>query len=229
MTSRDAHAGGADGAEPAVLRGPDRRALAGIHLAGVRREHRLVAVLHVGHHRQPQGRAVQPPLHGAAHLRHRIAGLARLLVARHDPAGRADVPRQRLGPALCGLHGRRQAGVPRPVAGRQVAARAVRDRRRDHVGRRADRLAGLAGARRSQRPEVQHHEAHRDRRLDLPAGHDGRLRGQVRRPGAPRLGHDRAEPDGHAGQAQGQACGPGRGAAPGAAGQAGARRCTAST
>jgi hypothetical protein len=31
-------------------------------LAGVRREHRLVAVLHLGHHRQPQGRAVFAPL-----------------------------------------------------------------------------------------------------------------------------------------------------------------------
>ena len=57
-----------------------------------------------------------------------LAGLARLLGARHDPAGGADVPRQRLGPALCRrcMVGR-QAGVPRPVAGRQVAARAVRE------------------------------------------------------------------------------------------------------
>ena len=75
---------------------------------------------------------------------------------------------------------------------------------------------------RRQRPEVQHHEAHRHRRIDLPAGHDGCLRGQVRRPGDPRLGNDRAEPDGCVGQAQGQACEPGRGAAPGTAGEAGA-------
>ena len=33
-----------------------------LRLADVRREHRLVAVLHVGHHGQPEGRAVQPPL-----------------------------------------------------------------------------------------------------------------------------------------------------------------------
>ena len=31
---------------------------------------------------------------------------------------------------------------------------------------------GLLDARRSQRPEVQHHEAHRHRRLGLPAGDD---------------------------------------------------------
>ena len=40
-----------------------------IRMADVRREHRQLALLHLGHHRQPQGRAVQPPLDGAAHLR----------------------------------------------------------------------------------------------------------------------------------------------------------------
>jgi 3-(methylthio)propionyl---CoA ligase len=74
-------------------------------LARVRREHRQLAVLHQRHHRQPQGRAVQPPLDGAAHLRRRAARRAELLGARRDPARGADVPRQRLGPALRGLHG----------------------------------------------------------------------------------------------------------------------------
>ena len=50
-----------------------------------------------------------------------------LLGARRHPAGGADVPRQRLGHALCGVHGRRQAGVSRPAPGRQEPARAVRD------------------------------------------------------------------------------------------------------
>ena len=48
-----------------------------LRLADVRREHRLVAVLHLGHHRQPEGRAVQPPLDGAAHLRGGAARRAR--------------------------------------------------------------------------------------------------------------------------------------------------------
>ena len=58
-----------------------------------------------------------------------LPGRAQLLGARRHPAGGADVPRQRLGPALRRLHGRRQAGLPGPVPRRQVAARAVRERR----------------------------------------------------------------------------------------------------
>ena len=50
-----------------LLDGADRR----LRLAGVRRAPGLQPVLHLRHHRQPQGRAVQPPLHGAARLRPR--------------------------------------------------------------------------------------------------------------------------------------------------------------
>ena len=63
-------------------------------------------VLHVGHHRQPQGRGLQPPLDGAALADQLTADGARAARARHRPAGRADVPRQRLGPALRGAAGR---------------------------------------------------------------------------------------------------------------------------
>ena len=62
-----AHAGEQQGAEPAVLRGTDRGAGRPVRLAAVRREQRQLAVLHLGHHRQPEGRAVQPPLDHAAH------------------------------------------------------------------------------------------------------------------------------------------------------------------
>ena len=44
-----------------------------LRLARVRREPRLLALLHLGHHRQPEGRALQPSLDGAAHLRDRAA------------------------------------------------------------------------------------------------------------------------------------------------------------
>ena len=124
-----------------------------LRLAGVRREHRLVAVLHVGHHRQPEGRAVQPPLDGAAHLRGRAARRAGLLGARRDPAGGADVPRQRLGPAV-----RRPAWSAPSWCSRARGSTASRcyelfeAERRHAVGRRADRLAGPARPRRSQRP-----------------------------------------------------------------------------
>ena len=46
-----AHARSQQGAQPAVLRGTDRRRERRLRLADVRREHRFVAVLHVGHDR----------------------------------------------------------------------------------------------------------------------------------------------------------------------------------
>ena len=174
-----AHAGVVPAAEPAVLRGTDRRGERRLRLAGVRREHGEFAVLHLGHDRQPEGRAVQPPLDDAAHLCRRAAGRTELLGARRDPAGGADVPRQRLGPALCGLHGRRQARLPGPVPRRQEPARPVRSGRRHGFGRRADRLAGAADARRGEQPELQHDAPHHHRRLGLPAGDDARLPGDA--------------------------------------------------
>ena len=52
------------------------------------------------------------------------------------------------------------------------------------------------------RPEVQHHAAHGDRRLGLPAGDDQELPRRLRRDGAACLGHDRDEPAGHGVHAQ---------------------------
>jgi hypothetical protein len=66
MTDR-AHMPAIDAAEPAVLGRPGPRAAHRLHLAGARRAQRVVAVLHLGHHRQPQGRAVFAPL-GHPHL-----------------------------------------------------------------------------------------------------------------------------------------------------------------
>ncbi len=140
--------------------------------------------------------------YAAAHARR-----AELLGARQHPAGGADVPRQRLEPALRRLHDGRQARLPRRRARRQVAVRTVRERRRHAVGRRAHGVAGAAGLRRGQRPEVQHHEPHGDRRLGLPAGDDPHLRRQVRRARAARLGHDGDEPAGHRLHLQAQAPG----------------------
>ena len=55
-------------AGPALLRGSARGRERRLRLARVRREHRGRAVLHVGHDRQSEGRAVQPPLDGAARV-----------------------------------------------------------------------------------------------------------------------------------------------------------------
>ena len=105
-----------------------------------------------------------------------------------------------------GLHGRREAGVPGPVPRRQEPLRAVRGRRRHPVGRRADGVAGPAHARRGQQPRVQHHAPHDHRRRGLPAGDDAHLPGALRRAGAARLGHDRAEPGRHGVRAQARHC-----------------------
>ena len=114
-----------------------------------------------------------------------------------DPAGRADVPRQRLGPAVRRLHDGIEARLPRPGPRRQVALRAVRERARHALGRRADGVAGPARLRRRQRPQVLDHAAHDHRRLGLPAGDDEDLPGALRRAGAARLGNDRDEPGRH--------------------------------
>ena len=143
-----------------------------------------------------------------------------------DPAGRADVPRQRLGPAVRGLHERLEAGLPGPGPRRQVALRAVRDRGRDALGRRADGVAGPARLRRRQRPEVLDHAAHDHRRLGLPAGDDEGVPGALRRAGAARLGHDRDEPGRHGRDAEGRA---GRAAAPSSASRSRPSRAARST
>ena len=57
-------------------------------------------VLHVGHDRAAQGRGVLAPGARAALADGCAAGLERRLGARHDPPGGADVPRQRVGPAV---------------------------------------------------------------------------------------------------------------------------------
>ena len=68
--------------------------------------------------------------------------------------------------ALTGCRG----GVSRPASRRQVAVRAVRGRARELQRRCAHRVAGPADLREAERPEVLHLQAHRHRRLGLPAG-----------------------------------------------------------
>ncbi|MNZ95217.1 hypothetical protein D3C78_1143520 [compost metagenome] len=190
---------------PRQLRRLDWRPLRRLPLAPVRREHSVQPVLHQRHHGQSQGRAVQPPLDHAARLRGGLARRHGPVGARCGAAGGAHVPRQCLGRALLGGADRRQGGVPRPGARRQVAVRADGSRRRDLRGRRAHDLADAAGLYAAQRAAVQHPQAHGDRRLGLPAGHDHHLPGCLRRRSAARLGHDRDEPAGHVVHAQEQA------------------------
>ena len=62
--------------------------------------YRLLAVLHVGHDGQPEGRAVLAPLDGAACLRSLPARCLEFVGTRCGHAGRADVSCQCLEPAL---------------------------------------------------------------------------------------------------------------------------------
>jgi hypothetical protein len=108
---------------PALLRGAARQWLRHLRLAGVRREHGVVHVLHVGHDRPPQGRAVQPPVDGAALPGRGAARCPERVGARRHPPGRADVPRQRLGIAVRRADGRLQARASGTAPRREVAVR----------------------------------------------------------------------------------------------------------
>ena len=141
-------------------------------LAEVRREHGVVALLHLGHHRQPQGRALLASLDGAAFL---CRGAARRLNLSARDVILPVVPMFHVNawglPYACAA-GRREAGVPRRRARRQEPLRAVRGRARHLQRRRADRVAGAAAIHGAGQAPLRHAEAHRDRRLGLPAGDD---------------------------------------------------------
>ena len=114
----DAHMPTSRAAQARSYESSDRGPVGPVRVAGVRRAHGQLALLHVGHDGRPEGRALQPSLDGAAHLR---VGAARRDGARGSgrrAAGRADVPRQRLGAAVRLRDGRREAGVPGAEDGR---------------------------------------------------------------------------------------------------------------
>ena len=189
---RGAHAGDDVDPRSAVLRGPARCAERSLRLADVRRASGVVDVLHVGHDRQSQGRAVQSPVDAAAHVRSRASRCDVVLGARRDPARSADVPRQRLGHSLRGGDDGREARVPRRGARRQVAARTDRSREGHGVGGRAHGLARpprLHGAKRSR---LFDDAAHDHRRRGAAPRNAAHLRGEARRGRLARMGHDRA-------------------------------------
>ena len=157
----------------------------------VRRAQRRGAVLHLGHHRQPEGRAVLAPRHRAQRAVGCTPGVLSLsaretilpvvpmfhINAWCIPYARAD--------------GRRQAGAARAEARRRQPARADGNRARDRQRRRADDLAGAAAARGTEQAALHDHAPHGGGRLGDAAVADRQVRRRVRRRGAPRLGHDR--------------------------------------
>ena len=94
---------------------------------------RRLAQLHVGHHRQSQGRGLQPPRRRALGLRQRHAmGAGHPSGLSLDPA---DVPLQRLVLPLDAGAGRRHLRLPAPRQRQDDLRRAGRPRRHAHVRR----------------------------------------------------------------------------------------------
>ena len=168
-----------------------------LDVARLRRAHGVVALLHLGHDRQPQGRALLAPLDGHPFDDDVLGRGDRAQSRHHHPAGGADVPRQRLGPGLCRADVRRQAGLPRPQARRRQRLRASGQGAGHPERRRADGVAGPARLLRPEQAQDVVGQAHPDRRLGRAARHDRALLEGARRRGRPGLGHDRDEPARH--------------------------------
>ena len=170
-----------------------------LRLEDLRRKHRRRHVLHFGHDGRSQRRSLQPSFERAARHDRRHARRHGHLVARHHPAGGADVPCQCLGPWPERADDRRQAGDARRQDGRRLDLRTAGYREGDLQRRRADRLDDAAAISGGDRQETSPSEEGRHRRLRLPARHHQKIPGQLRCPGHPRLGHDRDVAARHAG------------------------------
>ncbi len=85
------------------------------------REPRGVDVLHERHDRQPEGRGVLAPVDVSAHDGRDDRRFARRRRVRRDPAGRADVPRQRVGarPRCGGVRRDARDAGSRPLGARR--------------------------------------------------------------------------------------------------------------
>ena len=109
--------------------------------AGAARERRARHVLHERHDRAAEGRRVHAPLDAAAHAGRGAAGLARAVARGHAAAGRADVPRQRVGLAVRRGDARtRSSCCPGRTSIAPSAARPAGGRARDDRRGRADDL-----------------------------------------------------------------------------------------
>ena len=171
MTDR-AHMPGAT-PEPALLRGADRGRERRLRLAAIRRGHGLVAVLHLGHHRQSQGRALFAPLDRAA-LLCRGARPTRSACPRATWCCRwcrCSTPMPGACPISAPMVGA-QAGVSRRGARRQERVRAVRGGEGDLRAGVPTVWLGAADYLGAEQAPLPHLEAHGDRRLGLSAGDD---------------------------------------------------------
>ena len=162
---------------------------------GARRERGGGDVLHERHDRPAARRRLLAPLVRPARARRRREQPARagLRHRRRRDAGRADVPRERLGLPVPRHDAGREARLPRPASRPRQPAR-EHGARAGLVGRgRADHLDGdPRAARRRARPlGPLRDEGDARRRLRGAARDDRGLRGAARHPHLPGLGHDR--------------------------------------
>ena len=188
-----AHAGD-DAEERRRLRGMDRRGRRRFRLEELRRKHRGRHVLHLGHHRPSQGRALLAPLQRAAFDDGGDAGRDECRLARCGAAGGADVPRQLLGPRAHLAHAGRRHGDAGRQARWRLDLRIARHLQGVVHRGGADGLADAAAGPGEDRPQAAVSQSRGDRRFGLPARRDTGVPGQLWRRGHPRLGHDRDEP-----------------------------------
>ena len=138
----------------------------------------------------PEGRRLQPPRAGAAVLRAVHDRRLRAPRGATRAVGRADVPRQRLGPAVQRHHGGRLAGLPRRAADSARHRAADPGRARHGHRRRPDGAARpAAGARAGVIRPLQPPRG-AVRRIGGARSSAGTLR-RARHQGHPGLGHDR--------------------------------------
>ena len=102
--------------------------------------------LHERDDRQPEGRPLLAPLEHPPHDGAVHGGRVRHLALRPHPAGGADVPRQRVGPAVRGVHGGREPDHAQPLPAGRAAGAADRVRRRSRPPARCRRSGSTSCA-----------------------------------------------------------------------------------
>ena len=193
-----------------LLRGPPRRRDARLRLARDRRGHRFEPLLHLGHDRQPQGRALLAPLHRAAQLRGVHARRLRPVGRRRRPARWCPCSTSTPGafPYAAAMAGAKLV-MPGPrLDGASLFELFESEGVTLTAGVPTIWLALLQHMEKNALT-LSHAQARGDRRGRGAAGDDPRLPRAPRRRGAARLGHDGAEPARHREPLQGEARAPG--------------------
>ncbi len=159
-----------------------------------RRERGGRHVLHERHDGHAERRRLLAPLDDPPHARRRLGRAARSSAVRirHVPAGRADVPRERVGVPVPRDDDGREPRLPGAAPRRREPARRVRAGGGDVDGGRADDLARHPRAARRESRQVGPLQAqgHALRRLGAAARDDRRVQDAPQPLGRPRLGHD---------------------------------------